>query len=151
MSVVAGMHQAREVEAFYKRWGPDVFVFCRLFLGDEAKAEAPTSSAFLAFYRKSGSLLTTGEVPPGLVGSAFHAMQPCPPEPSPPSQGGGLEKCVLSLDCQQRAAFIMRSVLGMTWPGVASALSLPMEEVRQLWLKGMLRLRELLPRDFFER
>jgi hypothetical protein len=30
-------------------------------------------------------------------------------------------------------------------------MSLPVEEVRRLWLMGMLRLRELLPRDFFKR
>ena len=151
MSVVAGMYQEREVKAFYKRWGPDVFVFCRLFLGDEAEAETLAAQAFLTFYREGGSLPTTDEVPPRLVGSAFQAMQPCQPERSPVRQGGALEKCILWLDCRQRAVFIMRNVLGMTWTGVATAMSLSAEEVRQLWLKGMLRLRELLPHDFFDR
>src|SRR5581483_2652620 len=151
MSVVAGMYQEREVEAFYKRWGPDVFVFCRLFLGDEAEGETLAAQAFLAFYREGGSLPTTGEVPPRLVGSALQATQPCQLERSPEPQGGALEKCILWLDCKQRAVFIMRNVLGMTWTGVATAMNLSAEEVRQLWLKGMLRLRELLPRDFFGR
>ena len=151
MSVVAGMYQEREVAAFYKRWGPDVFVFCRLFLGDKAKAETSAAGVFLTFYREGGSLPTTGEVPARLVGSAFQALQPCQPEPSPIPEGGALEKCILRLDCTQRAVFIMRNVLGMTWTGVATAMNLSAEEVRRLWWKGMLTLRELLPRDFFER
>ena len=151
MSVVAGTHQVHEVEAFYKRWGPDVFVFCRLFLGDEAEAEMLASKAFLTFYRESSLLPTTGEVPPRLVGSAFQAMQPYRSERSPASQNSVLAKGILWLDCKQRAAFIMRNVLGMRWTGVAGAMSLPVEEARRLWLMGMLRLRQLLPREFFER
>src|SRR5581483_1021536 len=102
-------------------------------------------------YREGGSLPNTGEVPPRLVGSAFQAMQPCHAERSPVAHGGALEKSILRLDCKQRAVFIMRNVLGMTWTGVATAMNLSAEEVRQLWLKGMFRVRELLPRDFFER
>jgi DNA-directed RNA polymerase specialized sigma24 family protein len=78
-------------------------------------------------------------------------MQPCRSERSPASQNSALAKGILWLDCKQRAAFIMRNVLGMTWTGVAGAMNLPVEEARRLWLMGMLRLRELLPRDFFER
>lgn len=151
MSVVAGMYQEREVEAFYKRWGPDVFVFCRLFLGDEAQAETLAAQAFLTFYREGGCLPTTGEVPPRLVGSAFQAMQPCQPERSPVAQGGALEKCILCLDCKERAVFIMRNVLGMSWPGLASAMGSSVEDVRGVWLKSMFSIRDLLPRDFFDR
>ena len=39
----------------------------------------------------------------------------------------------------------------MSWTGIASAMSSSVEETRQTWLKGMLRVRELLPRDFFDR
>ena len=151
MSVVATMHQAREAEAFYRRWGPDVFAFCRLFLGDEAKAEALVPIAFLSFYRESSALPVEGEVPTRLVGHAFQAMQPCGPVSTPAPPTTALEKCVLELDCRQRAAFILRSVLGMSWPGIASAMSSSVEETRQTWLKGMLKVRELLPRDFFDR
>jgi DNA-directed RNA polymerase specialized sigma24 family protein len=151
MSVVAGLHQVQQVEAFYKRWSPDVFVFCRLFLGNEPTAELLTSEAFLNFYRTSSLMPTSGEVPPQLVGAAFQAMQPCQPELDIAPPNSALEKCILLLDCQQRAAFIMRNVLGMTWPGVASAMKLSVEQVKQHWLKAMLRLRDLLPRDFFDR
>lgn len=148
MSVTANVRDLREVEAFYKRWGPDVFVFCRRFLGDVRQAEAMASKAFLDFYRQSSELPTTGEVPPRLVGFAFQAMQPCQVGPTTPPQNGSLEDCILQLDCRQKAVFLARNVLGMSWPGIASATDLPLEEVRKFWLNGMLRVRELLPRGF---
>ncbi len=151
MSVAANVHDLREVEAFYKRWGPDVFVFCRLFLGDVRQAETVSVKAFLEFYRQSSELPTTGEVPSQLVGFAFQAMQSCQAGPVASSQNSSLEDCILQLDCRQRAVFIARNVLGMAWPGIASATNFTLEEVRKYWLSGMLRVRELLPRDFFER
>ena len=151
MSAAANAHDLREVEAFYKRWGPDVFTFCRLFLGDERRAETVCGKAFLDFCRESGQLLTTGEIPWPLVGLAYQAMQPCRPAPSASKQERTLEKCILRLDCRERAVFIMRNVLRMTWPNVASASSSSMEEVRESWLRGMLNVRDLLPRAFFSR
>lgn len=62
-----------------------------------------------------------------------------------------LESCILRLDCRYRSVFIMRNVLGMSWPGLASAMGSAVDEVRQIWLEGMFRMRELLPRDFFNR
>jgi DNA-directed RNA polymerase specialized sigma24 family protein len=151
MSVATNVHDLREVEAFYKRWGPDVFVFCRLFLGDKPQAEVLTSKAFVEFYRESSELPVTGEVPCGLVGAAFQGIQPGRAEPHSSKDGATLESCILRLDCRQRAVFIMRNVLGMSWPGVATATGSSLEDVRQAWLKGMLTVRDLLPRDFFER
>ena len=145
------VHDLHEVEAFYKRWGSDVFTFCRLFLGDEPEAEALCSKAFLRFYRESRELPLTGELPPGLVGSALQAMQPCRDRTASSPPISSLEKCILHLDCKQRSVFIARNVLGMTWSGIATATNFSVEEVRQFWLSGMLRVRELLPRDFFER
>jgi len=77
MSAAVNAHDLREVEAFYQRWGPDVFAFCRLFLGDEEQAEIVCSKAFLTFYRESTRLPVTGEIPSRLVGLAYQAMQPC--------------------------------------------------------------------------
>jgi DNA-directed RNA polymerase specialized sigma24 family protein len=151
MSVAVNVHDLHEAEAFYKRWGPDLFAFGRLFLGDEQQAEVVSSKAFVEFYRESSELPVAGEVPSRLVGSAFRAMQPCRAEPHSSKDGATLESCILRLDCRQRAVFIMRNVLRMSWPGVATATSLSVEDVRHAWLKGMLAVRDLLPRDFFER
>ncbi|MBI3476337.1 MAG: hypothetical protein HY010_11435 [Acidobacteria bacterium] len=150
MSVAVNVHDLHEAEAFYKRWGPDVFVFCRLFLGDEQQAEAVSSKAFVEFYRHSGKLSVTGEVPSRLMALVFQAMQPCREGPRLDKDSDTLENCILRLNCRQRAVFIMRNVMAMSWPGVAAATSLSVEDARQTWLKGMLTVRELLPRDFFE-
>jgi DNA-directed RNA polymerase specialized sigma24 family protein len=151
MSIATNVHELREVEAFYKRWGSDIFVFCRLFLGDVLRAEAIVSQTFAAFYRESRALPIAGEIPSRLVGLALQAMQPCRDGPSTSPWSGSLENCILHLDCKQRSVFIARNVLGMTWSGVAIATTLSVEEVRKFWLSGMLRVRELLPRDFFDR
>ncbi len=151
MSVAVNVHDLHETKAFYKRWGPDVFVFCRLFLGDEQQAEAVSSKAFVEFYRESFELPITGEVPSRLMGLVFQAIQPCREGPRLGKDIGTLETCILRLNCRQRAVFIMRNVMGMSWPVVAAAANLSVEDARQAWLKGMLLVRDLLPRDFFDR
>jgi len=52
------------------------------------------------------------------------------------------------LDWEQRAVFIMRNVLGMSWEAISNATKQPIDAVRQNWLRGMVRVRES-PRDFF--
>jgi len=47
--------------------------------------------------------------------------------------------------------FILRSMLGMSDSSVASATGLPMERLRGLWRRSLFNLREILPREFFER
>lgn len=150
MSATLIAHDARRVEAFYRRWSSDVFVFCRLFLGDEREAERMLSRAFLDFYRESPALPLADGLPAHLIGFAYRAMQPSRPV-SAQSFGGSLEECLAYLDSSQRAVFIARNVLGMAWPSVAVATGLVIEEVKKLWLTGMLKVRDLLPRDFFDR
>ena len=151
MSSAANVHDLRDVEAFYKRWGADVLVFCRLFLGNDLEAETASSKAFLEFYRESSELPITGEIPSRLVGFAFEAMQPCRAGPHSNMKDRSLANCILRLDCVHRAVFIMRNVLAMSWPGLASATGSSVDDMRKVWLMGMRSVRELLPRDFFDR
>ena len=118
--------------------------------GDEREAERMLSRAFLDFYRESSVLPLADGLPAHLIGFAYRAMQPCRPV-SAQSFGGSLEECLAYLDSGQRAVFIARNVLGMAWPSVAVATGLVIEEVKKLWLAGMLKVRDLLPRDFFDR
>ena len=106
MFVAVNAHDLREVEAFYKRWGPDVFVFCRLFLGDEPEAETASAKAFLEFCRESSELAVAGEIPYRLVSLAYRGMQPCHASPSATPKDGRVESCILCLECKQRAVFI---------------------------------------------
>jgi len=151
MSVAVNVHDSHEAQAFYERWGPDVFVFCRLFLGDKEQAETASSRAFVEFYSQTNKLPESDEVPSRLIGLALRAMTPCGAKLTSIADPYSLEDCVLSLDYQKRAVFILRNVLGMSWLGVATAMSLPVEEVQQAWLQAMLTVRRLLPRDSFER
>src|SRR2546429_9019274 len=44
-----------------------------------------------------------------------------------------LENCILLLDCRQRAVFIMRNVLRMSWPTVAGASGSSVEDAKESW------------------
>jgi len=151
MSIAMNAHELREAEAFYKRWWPDVFAFCRLFLGDEEQAEVVSSKAFLSFYRESTGLPVADEIPSRLVGLAYNAMQSCRAERSVITNEPSLKHCVLLLDCRQRAVFIMRNVLRMSWPSVASVSGSSVEKAQESWLGAMLKVRDLLPPHFYNR
>ena len=133
MSIAVNAHKLRKAEAFYKRWWPDVLAFCRLFLGDEKRAEVVSSKAFLSFYRESTRLPVADGIPSRLVGLAYSAMQPCRAERSVRTNDPSLENCILLLDCRQRAVFIMRNVLRMSWPTVAGASGSSVEDAKESW------------------
>ena len=148
MSGTANAHEVHSVEKFYERWGSDLFAFCRLFLGDILQAESTCGTAFLAFYRSSARLEVEGEIPAPLVRLAVQQMNGRRAQVNFMRDPDVLESCILSLRCEPRAVFIMRNVLGMSWTGVATAMGVPIDEVHELWTEGMMRVRELLPRDF---
>ncbi len=105
----------------------------RLFLGDEKRAEVVSSKAFLSFYRESTRLPVADGIPSRLVGLAYSAMQPCRAERSVRTNDPSLENCILLLDCRQRAVFIMRNVLRMSWPTVAGASGSSVEDAKESW------------------
>jgi DNA-directed RNA polymerase specialized sigma24 family protein len=47
--------------------------------------------------------------------------------------------------------FVLRSVLGLEEELVGEIVEIPMQEVRRIWMKALLKLREVLPREFFPR
>lgn len=150
MSALTNVHELHGAEQFYQRWSGDVFALCRLFLGDDYQAEKVMLRTFLAFYHEARELRVDGELSPDLVRIALREM-PCTTGARREGPGAQFENCILALQCQQRAVFILRNVLRMGWPVIVQAINLPLEQIRELWLKGMLTVRELLPRDFFER
>ena len=149
MSVAANTHDLTSVEAFYKRWGPDVFVFCRLFLGDKEQAEKVSANVFVDYCRESSELPVSGDIPGRLVNRAYRAMPPCRGTQPAQRKCDRLEDCIPHLDCNERVVFILRNVLGLDWEATSRASELSAEQVRQFWLTGMLRMRELLRVGFF--
>lgn len=101
--------------------------------GDEKRAEVVSSKAFLSFYRESTRLPVADGIPSRLVGLAYSAMQPCRAERSVRTNDPSLENCILLLDCRQRAVFIMRNVLRMSWPTVAGASGSSVEDAKESW------------------
>ena len=147
---MASFTTTHAVQVFYELWKVSVFTFCRLFLGDEDAAGESASRAFLSYIRK-GNPLDSGELPPQLVGEAIAAVKDrC--ATAPKANGGcrTLAEAILVLPCEQRAVFILRSVLGCGVELISVVIRMPVEQVRKVYLAALLRLRELLPRSFFE-
>lgn len=143
--------EADEIKVFYDRWKVSVFRFCCLFLGDKDLASECTCEAFSNFLREK-PVLQTGTLPPPLMGFALAAVKR---RSVPVSQANlpsqRLPERVLCIPCDQRAVFILRSVLGMSDLFAALATGLPVERIRGLWLSSLFNLRAMLPRPFFER
>ncbi len=143
--------EAREFNVFYERWNTSVFRFCCLFLGCQDLASECTCEAFSDYLREK-SVLQTSTLPPRLMGLALAAVKRRAANISQANRSGqSLPEKVLCIPCDQRAVFILRSVLGMSDSSVALATSLPVQRVRGLWLQSLFRLRELLPRKFFQK
>src|SRR5436190_20051924 len=87
----------------------------------------------LEFLSGSTRLPVADGIPSRLVGLAYSAMQPCRAERSVRTNDPSLENCILLLDCRQRAVFIMRNVLRMSWPTVAGASGSSVEDAKESW------------------
>ncbi|HEY4684346.1 MAG TPA: hypothetical protein VIH17_13990 [Candidatus Acidoferrales bacterium] len=139
-----------EVRTFYKRWGAPVLTFWRLFLGDEAQAEEATAEAFLVYLRGDHALEQNHALILLLRFAVDTAQDRASPSVSRKPDDQTLKSAVLLLPCEQRAVFILRNVLRMDAASVAIATGLPCEQLRELWLRSLLAVRELLPKDFFK-
>lgn len=138
----------KEIRGFYERWKVPVFTFCRLFLGDEQRAHGVTRRAFLAYFR-GGHPLELTQMPDSLLRCVLESPKhQCAPSRLHQADGKALEGALLSLPCEQRAVFILRSVLAIPNKSVAVATGFPPERVKELWIQGLLRLRSLLPKNF---
>ncbi len=141
---------ADEIKVFYDRWKESVFRFCSLFLGHSDLATKCTGEAFLNYLREEPHLHAS-ELPPRLMAFALAAVKQCSASVSlvtRPSRS--LRENLLSISSDQRAVFIMRSVLVMADSAIASAIGLSVERMRGLWRRSLFNLREMLPREFFE-
>lgn len=147
------MNQERsenQVRNFYRRWSKQVFVFCRLFLGDEEGGEEATREVFLAYFRRRLPP-ASDQLPIDLLRCALGAVKDkCALADPQRAMNGTLEHAILLLPCEQRAVFILRNVLHEEAASVAAVTGLPFEQVRQLWIQSMLTVREFLPKSFFK-
>ena len=146
-----GEKPAQEIKVFYDRWKSSVFRFCCLFLGYKDLAAECTGEAFLNYLREK-LVLQTSALPARLMGFALAAVKrrsALASRANLPSQS--LAAKILCISSDERAVFIMRSVLGLDDSFVALATALPVERMRSLWLRSLFNLRAMLPKGFFER
>ena len=135
------------VRVFYDRWSRTVFRFCQLFVGDRDRAEKATEVAFLKHYR-AGPDLDLDVVPVSLLRQALQAVRSACGSNGIPVQD--LRTAILCLPFEERAVFILRSVLDFDFGKIAEVTACKEEQVKRAWVQGLVHLREYLPRDFFK-
>ncbi len=133
----------KEVDRFYGRWCPHVFTFCRLYLGNRDLAEIATEEAFSRFLRQTPEL-DGDRLSPVLVRCAWEAVQSrCALRPTASAEVDELVDALPLLPCEERSVFIMRSVLNLRSDEVAVATRQTPEQVNQLLVRSLLRIRKL--------
>ena len=143
-------NDAMRVEAFYNRWKAPVYRVCLVFLGGEGTASECTARAFFDYIRQDGSLELTA-MPARLLGLALSVVRErCAVASKPNGEASNLTEGVLMLPCEQRAVLILRSVLGLSVEAISDAMGLGSNRARSLCFQAALRLRELVPKEFFE-
>lgn len=142
------LRNEEEVQAFYVRWVGSVLCLCRLFVGDETRAQQATIEAFLAYLRAEGAL-DGDRIPTALLRTAVQAVRnQCMVESARKTDDQLLANAILALPCEQRMVFILRYVLQMDTATVASVAAVTEGTVRKRSFQALLRIRELLPRTF---
>lgn len=147
---MAQVSKETAIQKFYVRWSPKVFGFCTLLLGDETSAERVTVGAFLA-YAERESELDLAKLPEELLRLAWGLGKPLAENQTKlTANNGKLSGAILQLPVEERAVFILRSVMAMDEVDAGSILSLPVATLRRTWFRAVLELRKLLPANSFK-
>jgi hypothetical protein len=143
------MHMEQQIEKFYAAWSPSVLAFCCLLLGEGTEAERSSVEAFHA-YLSRGLDLDVASLPSLLfmfaLDAAKRAAVPMTPEST---EARRLQDAVVLLPWRERSVFALRSVLRLDDIVISEIVEVPIREVRGVWMKALLRLRQLLHKDFF--
>src|SRR5436309_3128080 len=132
-----------EVQSFYNRWSSTVFTFTRLFLGEEQVAEEATHQAFVTFLSEQPEL-DLERIPLRLLRKAFDAARANSSMSRPTfPDTDEMEDMVKLLPADERAVFILRSVLDLDFPQVSVVTALSMDRIQQLWSESLLHVRDL--------
>lgn len=149
MRISLGHHKVNLAKAkgVYMRWGPMVFRFCELFLGDSRMAEQATTEAFIRCF-KSGRVVEDNGTPVALLSCAFRVASQssiATVECSEP-----LKAAVLRLDPMARSVFILHGAMSVQPPWIAAILGLSPEQITVLWTTALSEIRERLSEDYFQ-
>ena len=141
------MRFERKVKKFYATWSPSVLALCCLLLGEGADAERTTIEAFQA-YLVRGLELDVWQLPALLLIYTLDAAKRS--VPAKPLETPGLQQAVVLLPWKERAVFALRSVMGCDDMTISEVVEIPIQEVRRIWMRALFRLREALPKEFFQ-
>jgi hypothetical protein len=145
------MQTEKRIRKFYARWSPPLLAFCQLLVDQDADAERSVIEAFQT-YASHGLDFDLLVLPALLFTVALDSVK----KGEIPIQGKStgtktLREALVRLPWKERAVFVLRSVLGLEEELVGEIVEIPMQEVRRIWMKALLKLREVLPREFFPR
>lgn len=144
------LRNEEEVRTFHDRWGGSVLRFCRLFYGDDTRAQEATIKVFLIYLRAENSL-NQDRIAVALLRIAVKVVRDrCMVSSARKADDQSFPRAILALPCEQRAVFILRYVLQLDTATVASIAGVVEETVRKVSFQALLKIRELLPREFFK-
>lgn len=147
---MAQVSELTAIQNFYQRWSPRVYGFCCLLIGDETSAEAVTAGAFRA-YTGRGLELDLAKLPEELLALAWDLSKQSTTRATKLNVNSEkLNEAILLLPLEERAVFILRSVMVIDELDAGSILGLPVAALRRTWFRAMLELRKLLPANPFK-
>ena len=143
------MRFEKQIEKFYAKWSPALLAFCCVLLGEGSEAEQTTVEAFHAYLSRGLDLDVSG-LPAFLflfaIDAAKRATLPATERVEPVRR---LEEAVVLLPLKERSVFALREVMGADDMVVSEITEIPVREVQRVWMNALLRLRQLLHKDFF--
>jgi hypothetical protein len=133
---------ALSAREFYSRWSSTVFTLCRLFLGEEDAAEEATQQGFVNFFGEEDEL-HLDRIPLRLLRKALQAARgnSTTARPGFPDTDE-MEDMVKLLPQNERAVFILHSVLDLDFSQVTIVTGLSTEQVHRLWSESLLHVRD---------
>ena len=143
------MRMEKQIQKFYGKWSPGVLAFCCLLLGEGSDAERSAVEAFQA-YLSRGWISSSCSCPHCWFLFALEAAKrSAAATPVVTSGVRRLQDGVALLPWKERVVFSLRSVMSLDDMTISEIVEIPIREVRRIWMNSLVRLRELLPRDFF--
>ena len=143
------MRFEKQIEKFYAKWSPALLAFCCLLLGEGSEAEQTTVEAFHAYLSRGLDLDVSG-LPAFLflfaIDAAKRTTVPGTARVEPVRR---LEQAVVLLPLKERSVFALRSVVHLDDMAISEVVEIPVREVQRVWMSALLRLRQLLHKDFF--
>src|SRR4051794_29516885 len=131
-----------EVREFYRRWSTTVFTLARLFLGDQEAAEEATQQGFVN-YMGEVNQLELQRIPLRLLRKTLqyaransYAMRQAFPDTDE------MEDMIKLLPQDERAVFILRSVLDLDFSQITVVTGLSPEQVHRMWSESILHVRD---------